>query len=215
MSDYNDKGRALLFYLYFSMTEIILAEDKDEADWIFWNEVVELVEQSDVPLEKRAECFSDIMDYFTGREEGKYNYMGAGKYKEHMHYPDYIRTRQRYRFAEDNFLGSYWQSLIYENKAYRLKRAVQWLGVFCREIVPRADLIISYYSTCGHKEPFGYIYDVKMNKISIPQEKSTNPHSLKLERCLQELRKTAKSLTDMREKQFEEAYQSVLEHDIK
>ena len=203
MGQYNEKGRELLLYLYFSMTEIILSENKDEADWIFWNEIVEIVEHSFVPLEKRTICFSEIMQYFTGQEEGRINYLGATKSTTHIHYSDYLRTRKKYRFAEGAGLGAYWKLLIYENKVYRLKRAVQWLEIFCREIVPTVDLIINYYSAGGIRDYIGFTYKLIRDRVSIRPQKSTNSHSLKLERCLKELKSEVERLEEIRGEQLD------------
>ena len=167
-------------------------------DWIFWNEVAAIVESSQLSEKDKENCFMIVYDYLTGLMEKGAKYWKARRDTEHEGHSNYKLVEQEYCFREGSQLGLYWKSLINEQKAFRLKKVVRWLDIFCKEIVPHMEFIMQTYQEDDWEESIEML------------SKNTNKHYIQLEKCLEYLKEETERLIAIREERFEEKRKNII-----
>lgn len=117
-----------------------------DADWIFWSNVWELVEQS--KMTTKQACFADIVADIT-RDDPYYvngkivDFHEAGRF----HY----NNISSYRFSGESFyMGGCWQYLIRMQNIDRIDGLWEWIEEFRNTVMPGVNEIIEAYEK---KEP--------------------------------------------------------------
>ena len=213
MIDYNVKGHIVYTNLGFLMSDIIMQRydtEREDDKWIFWNEVAGIIESSELSEKGKEICFMIVHDYFTGRLRGRDNFWDARVNVNHYEHMDFKWTEREYCFREGSQLGLHWQSLIDEQKAFRLKKVVKWLDTFCKAIAPRVEYIIERYQEDYWSDWAECLFYVKREECEEPFPKNTNIHSTRLEKCLEYLKAETERLIAIREERFEEKRKNII-----
>ena len=112
-------------------------------EWIFWGNVCELIESSEV-IEKN-DCIGMIarmLDENSGFEQSV-RHAVYGK-EQSQYFEEYLRMIEEYTFAGSySELGSYWKFLLATEDMDRLEDLNEWLYLFHKEILPVIDQVLA------------------------------------------------------------------------
>lgn len=123
-----------------------LIEKYRDADWIFWSNVWELVDQS--KMTAKQACFADIVSDITQQDPYHINgeivdFRKAGRFHDN-NIGDYRFTGESIR------MGGFWEYLIRMQDIDRIDALKEWLREFREIVIPKVNEIIESYE---EKEP--------------------------------------------------------------
>ena len=109
-----------------------------DAELIFWNNVCEMVYQSDMPRGAKLDCLGIILRKCTGNHD-LYDELVSVFFDE-AQYDEYEKIYRKYNFAENlNEQGDCSKQLIWDMRVSRYRVVKDWLYIFVDEIMPAVN----------------------------------------------------------------------------
>lgn len=140
MGEINLKMHKIYQELMESMTGIVRSQE--DAFWIFWSNVAQLINQSDMRC--KNDCFGMLMSTIKGDNcMCNHIYFSVENGQSDYNNWEYKRILEKYAFSDQlDQLGRFWKELIREEKISRIMRVYGWLDIFQKKIIPFVDKYI-------------------------------------------------------------------------
>lgn len=121
-----------------------VVKNSDDTYWIFWCQVGELINQSEMPISRKKDCLELLMKRFS---RGTYlcdEIASAVICKEYS--IEHHRIQKEYCFAERLLdIGESWKDLIWNHRISRYRVVGSWMRAFECEIMPSINKMITEF----------------------------------------------------------------------
>ena len=142
--NHNCKKEYLEKYKILEVSLLRAVKSQNDTYWIFWSQVGEVINLSDMPIESKIDCFKVLMESF-GTNAYLYDEICSAvickKYST-----EFDRIQHEYCFSERLInLGDCWKDLIWNQRMTRCRIVGNWLRGFDSEIMPVINKMITKF----------------------------------------------------------------------
>ena len=161
--NHNCKKEYLEKYKILEVSLLRAVKSQNDTYWIFWSQVGEVINLSDMPIESKKNCFKALMESF-GTNAYLYDEICSAvickKYST-----EFDRIQHEYCFSERLInLGDCWKDLIWNQRMTRCRVVGSWLRGFDCEIMPIINKVVMEYEAALKEQSLITEYNVKIGQ---------------------------------------------------
>ena len=159
----NFKKEYMEKYQVLTNSLIRTVKSRNDAYWIFWSRVGEVINLSDIPIDSKKECFKMLMQNF-GTDGYLYEEICSAVICKKYNI-EYDRIQQEYSFSERlTDLGESWKDLIWNQRMTRCRVVGSWLRGFDCEIMPIINKVVMEYEAALKEQSLITEYNVRIGQ---------------------------------------------------